>query len=129
MLDISKIYIWNQFTPINATTNGKIITITLRQFDDQRLDVECTNYEITIPRHALTTTNGDTNPNPISGNFEVIGCQNNTDPQDANSQNQNEESQPKHENTIKESNFYLSLYDTDEKGKIYINLTNTIYIL
>lgn len=129
ILDPSTIQTWDQFTAVDSTTNDKTLTITLRQFDDQRLDVECTNYEITIPRHALITTNGDTNPNPISGNFEVVGCQNNTDPQDANSQNQDEEIQPKHENTIKESNFYLSLYDTDEKGKVYINLTNMIYIL
>lgn len=73
-LDPSTIQTWNKFTAVDSTTNDKTLTITLRQFDDQRLDVECANYEITIPRHALTTTNGDTNPNPISGNFEVVGC-------------------------------------------------------
>ena len=114
-LDPSTVQTWDHFTAISATTNQKTITLTLRQFDDQRLDVECTNYEVTIPRHALTTTNGDTNANPISGNFEVVGCDKTTDPQDSNPQNQDEENKPKYENTIKQDNFYLSLYDTDEK--------------
>lgn len=129
ILDPNSIQTWDQFTAVDSTTNDKTVTLTLRQFDDQRLDVECTNYEVTIPRHALTTTNGDTNPNPISGNFEVVGCQNsNTDPQDPSSQNE-DENNPKYENTIKENNFYLSLYDTDEKGKIYLNLTNIVYFV
>lgn len=129
-LDFNNIQTWNKFKAISATTNDKTITLTLRQFDDQRLDVECTNYEVTIPRRAIVTPQGDTNPNPISGNFEVVGCQNfNTDPQDPNSQNEDKNNQPKHENTIKEDNFYLSLYDTDEKWKVYLNLTNVIYIL
>ena len=29
----------------------------MKQFDDKRLDVECTNYELTIPKNALTTSN------------------------------------------------------------------------
>lgn len=135
-LDPSTIQTWDQFTAVDSTTNDKTVTITLRQFDDQRLDVECTNYEVTIPRHALTTTNGDTNPNPISGNFEVVGCDGLPPTNGSWSLNVNIGSgtldvtpKPEHKNTIKENNFYLSLYDTDENGKVYINLTNTIYIL
>lgn len=110
-LDFNNIQTWNKFKAISATTNDKTITLTLRQFDDQRLDVECTNYEVTIPRRAIVTPQGDTNPNPISGNFEVIGCIEKPKDDTENT----EEEKPKHENTIKEDNFYLSLYDTDEK--------------
>lgn len=49
-LNYEKIQSWNRFTPISATTEGKKITITFRQYDDQRLSVDCNNYEITIPR-------------------------------------------------------------------------------
>ena len=70
-LNINKIQTWNQFTIINAVTNEKQITITLQQFDGQRLSVECTNYELTIPKNAINTEKGDTNANPITGNFMV----------------------------------------------------------
>lgn len=128
-INTNQVQLWDKFTVVDASTNDRTITLSIRQFDDQRLDVECTNYELTIPANAITTPQGDTNANPITGNFTVVGCQNKTDPQDPNSQNTEEENGPKHENTIKENNFYLSLYDTDEKGKVYVNLTNTIYIL
>ena len=125
-LDPSSIQTWNRFTAVSSTSNEKTLTVTLRQFDDQRLDVECTNYEVTIPRRALTTTQGDTNANPIIGNFEVVGCEKSSIEKE---EQQDEKEEKKHENTIKENNFYLSLYDTDEKGKVYINLTNIIYLL
>ena len=38
----------------------------MKQFDDKRLDVECTNYELTIPKNALTTSNGDKNDEAIT---------------------------------------------------------------
>lgn len=125
-VNTSSIQIWDHFEVVSATTLEKTLTLTLRQFDYDRLAVECTNYEVTIPKHALTTTQWDKNESPIIGNFEVTGCEKPTSP--ANNDNENN-NQPKHENTIKDNNFYLSLYDTDEKGKIYINLTNVIYIL
>ena len=80
-LDSSTIQTWNRFTAVSATANEKTLTLTLRQFDDQRLDVECTNYEVTIPRRAILTPQGDTNANPITGNFEVLGCEKKPDPQ------------------------------------------------
>lgn len=136
IIDISKIQTWNQFTPIISTTDNKIITITLRQFNDQRLSVECTSYELTIPRHTITTTNWDTNENSITGNFTVVWCENNNqgnqNQQDLNTQNNNEENQDQenqNKSTIKEDWFYISIFDTDENWKQYINLVNTIYLL
>ena len=107
----------------------------MKQFDDQRLELEeCTNYEITIPRDAITAqvqkrTGTETikNHNAITGNFTVQGCK--EKPTDDENTGSGTTDQTKHENTIKENNFYLSLYDTDEKGKVYINLTNIIYLL
>ena len=125
-LDPSLVQTWNRFTAVSATSNEKILTLTLRQFDDQRLDVECTNYEVTIPRSAIVTERGDTNSNPITGNFEVVGCEKNPDSQP---QDNSENTEKKHENTIKQDNLYLSLYDTDENGKIYVNVTNVVYLL
>ena len=57
ILNYNKIQTWEQFTPVSATTEDNRIIITFRQFDDQRLDVECTNYEYTIPREAIVTAN------------------------------------------------------------------------
>ena len=125
-LDPSTVQTWNRFAAVSSTSNEKTLTLTLRQFDDQRLDVECTNYEVTIPRRALTTAQGDTNSNPIIANFEVVGCEKTSVIKE---EKEDEKEEKKHENTIKENNFYLSLYDTDEKGKVYINLTNIIYLL
>lgn len=125
-LDPSNIQTWNRFTAVSATSNKETLTLTLRQFDDQRLDVECTNYELTIPRHSIFTERGDTNENPITGNFEVVGCKETPDvPPQENSEN----TEKKSENTIKQDNLYLSLYDTDENGKIYVNVTNVVYLL
>lgn len=125
-LDPSVIQTWNRFTAVSTTSNEKTLTLTLRQFDDQRLDVECTNYEVIIPRRAIMTERGDTNSNPITGNFEVVGCEKNPDSQP---QDNSENNEKKHENTIKQDNLYLSLYDTDENGKIYVNVTNVVYLL
>lgn len=125
-LDPSLIQTWNKFTAVSATTTDKTLTLTLRQFDDQRLDVECTNYEVTIPRRAILTPQGDTNANPITGNFEVVGCEKKPDPQP---QENSENTEKKHENTMKQDNLYLSLYDTDENWKIYLNITNVVYFL
>ena len=125
-LDPSNIQTWNRFTAVSATSNDKTLTLTLRQFDDQRLDVECTNYELTIPRYAIVTERGDTNENPITGNFEVVGCKETPDvPPKENSEN----TEKKSESTIKQDNLYLSLYDIDENGKIYVNVTNVVYLL
>lgn len=125
-LDPSLVQTWNRFAAVSATSNDKTLTLTMRQFDDQRLDVECTNYEVTIPRRAIITERGDTNSNPITGNFEVVGCKETPDVQNQeNSENQ----EKKYENTIKQDNLYLSLYDTDENGKIYVNVTNVVYLL
>lgn len=110
-LDTSLVQTWNRFTAVSYTTTDKILTLTLRQFDDQRLDVECTNYEVTIPRRAIVTPQGDTNANPIIGNFEVIGCEKKPDLQP---QENSENTEKKQENTMKKDNLYLSLYDTDE---------------
>lgn len=73
-LDISKIQTWNKFTPVSFYNQDKKIIITIKQFDDKRLDVECTNYELTIPKNALTTSNGDKNDEVITGNFIVENC-------------------------------------------------------
>lgn len=125
-LDTSLVQTWNRFTAVSYTTTDKTLTLTLRQFDDQRLDVECTNYEVTIPRRAILTPQGDTNANPITGNFEVVGCEKKPDPQP---QENWENTEKKHENTMKQDNLYLSLYDTDENWKIYLNITNVVYFL
>lgn len=73
-LDISKIQTWNKFIPVSFYNQDKKIIITMKQFDDKRLDVECTNYEITIPKNALTTSNGDKNDEAITWNFIVENC-------------------------------------------------------
>lgn len=73
-LNINKIQTWNKFTPVSVVTEDKKIIITLKQFDDKRLDVECTNYELTIPKNALTTENGDKNDEVITWNFIVENC-------------------------------------------------------
>ena len=125
-LDPSTIQTWNRFTAVSATANEKTLTLTLRQFDDQRLDVECTNYEVTIPRRAIVTERGDTNANPITGNFEVVGCEKTPDLQN---QENSENIEKKSESTIKQDNLYLSLYDIDENWKIYVNVTNFVYLL
>lgn len=128
-LDPSTIQTWNRFTAVSATTSEKTLTLTLRQFDDQRLDVECTNYELTIPRRAILTERGDTNANPITGNFEVVGCEKTSVTKEEKEEKEDGKEEKKHENTIKQDNLYLSLYDTDEKWKVYINLVNLAYIL
>lgn len=125
ILNPSSIQTWNHFTAISTQTDNKTITITFRQFDDQRLNVECNNYEVTIPKNAITTTQGDKNINLISGNFSVVGCPEKTD---TNTQ-ENTATGSIHENTIKKDNYYLSLYDTDENWKIYLNLTNIVYFI
>ena len=73
-LDISKIQTWNKFIPVSFYNQDKKIIITIKQFDDKRLDVECTNYELTIPKNALITSNGDKNDDAITGNFIVENC-------------------------------------------------------
>lgn len=73
-LDMSKIQTWNKFTPVSFYNQDKKIIITMKQFDDKRLDVECTNYELTIPKNALTTSNGDKNDEAITWNFIVENC-------------------------------------------------------
>lgn len=73
-LDMSKIQTWNKFTPVSFYNQDKKIIITIKQFDDKRLDVECTNYELTVPKNALTTSNGDKNNEAITGNFIVENC-------------------------------------------------------
>lgn len=130
ILNINKIQTWNKFTPVSAVTEDKKIIITLKQFDDKRLDVECTNYELTIPKNALTTSNWDKNDEGITGNFIVENCpQNRTPPTDWDDPIYQTGSTQKYKNTLKSENTYLSLYDTDEDGKIYFNLTNIIYFL
>ncbi len=129
-LDISKMQTWNKFTPVSFYNQDKKIIITIKQFDDKRLDVECTNYELTIPKNALTTSNGDKNNEAITGNFIVENCpQNPTPPKDSDDNDSGTGSNQKYKNTLKSENTYLSLYDTDEDGKIYFNLTNIIYFL
>lgn len=73
-LNINKIQTWNKFTPVSVVTEDKKIIITLKQFDDKRLNVECTNYELTIPKNALITSNWDKNDEAITGNFIVENC-------------------------------------------------------
>lgn len=129
-LDFNNIQTWNKFKAISATTNDKTITLTLRQFDDQRLDVECTNYEVTIPRRAIVTPQGDTNPNPISGNFEVIWCPEkpkNNDEQTWTGKIQ--EIQQKYKSTMNTDAFYVRLFDVDEDGNQHINLGNFIFLI
>ena len=71
---MSKIQTWNKFIPVSFYNQDKKIIITIKQFDDKRLDVECTNYELTVPKNALTTSNGDKNDEAITGNFIVENC-------------------------------------------------------
>lgn len=74
ILNINRVQTWNKFNVVNSVTEDKKIIITLKQFDDKRLDVECTNYELTIPKNALTTSNWDKNDEAITGNFIVENC-------------------------------------------------------
>ena len=111
ILNINRVQTWNKFNVVNSVTEDKKIiitlkqfddkrldveliirdnTLTLKQFDDKRLDVECTNYELTIPKNALTTANGDKNDEAITGNFIVENCPQNPNPQDPNNMNNND---------------------------------------
>ena len=125
-LDISKIQTWNKFIPVSFYNQDKKIIITIKQFDDKRLDVECTNYELTIPKNALTTSNWDKNAEAITWNFIVENCPQNlnppTEPDDQNSQTGAI-------STIKDNGFYLSIFDIDENWKTYFNITNLVFLL
>ena len=132
-LDPSTIQTWNRFKAVSATSNEKTLEIVMRQFDDQRLNIEeCTSYELTIPRNALYTTQGDTNANPISGNFEVIWCQ-----EKPTTENETEntwtwkiqEIQQKYTSTMNKDAFYVRLFDVDENGNQHINLGNLIFLI
>lgn len=128
-LDISKVQTWEHFRVTEYTTEWKDIIITMKQFDDQRLELEkCTNYEITIPRDAITAqvqkrTGTETikNHNAITGNFTVQGCK------EKPTADQN--SQTGAISTIKDNGFYLSIFDIDENWKTYFNITNLVFLL
>ena len=133
-LDISKVQTWEHFRVTEYTTEWKDIIITMKQFNDQRLELEkCTNYEITIPRDAITAqvqkrTGMETikNHNAITGNFIVENCpQNSNPPTDPDDQN----SQTGAISTIKDNGFYLSIFDIDENWKTYFNITNLVFFL
>lgn len=122
-LDINKIQTWNKFTPINATTNDNKITITLQQFDWQRLNVECNNYELTIPRGAITTNLQDTNANPITGNFTVAWCP--PTPTDTSTPTQSGATRQNAE--LNKNSSYLGIL-AQKDGVYYIDIKSTSYL-
>lgn len=134
-IDISKIQIWNQFTPINSVTQDNKIIITFQKFNWQRLDVECTSYELTIPRHTITTTNWDTNENSITGNFTVVGCNSNNTNQDTQNQdweNQNPDKENKATNInnaeLDENKTYLPII-SQKDWVFYIDIKAVAFLI
>lgn len=146
IIDLSKIQIWNRFKIVSQTRQNNIIYLDVKYFNDQRIEnIECNSYELNIPANNIkniNTTNNNLNyieiknKNSISWSFRIVNCpeeQNqNTQNQDGENQdgeNQNTETENQNKSTIKENWFYISIFDTDENWKQYINLANTIYLL
>ena len=130
-LDISKIQIWNKFTPVSFYNQDKKIIITIKQFDDKRLDVECTNYELTIPKKALTTSNWDKNDEAITWNFIVENCPQNPNPQNSNNQNSNNDSSftATSGSGLTQDATFVGILEKDEKGNFFINIWSLVFTL
>ena len=130
-LDISKIQIWNKFTPVSFYNQDKKIIITMKQFDDKRLDVECANYELTVPKNALTTSNGDKNDEAITGNFIVENCPQNPNSQNSNNQNSNNDSffTATSGSGLTQDATFVGIIEKDEKGNFFINIGSLVFTL
>lgn len=129
-LDISKIQTWNKFTPVSFYNQDKKIIITIKQFDDKRLDVECTNYELTIPKNALTTANGDKNDEAITGNFIVENCPQNPNPQNPNQNNNNDPFFTATSGSgLTQDATFVGIIEKDEKGNFFINIGSLAFTL
>ena len=131
-LNINKIQTWNKFNVVNSVTEDKKIIVTIKQFDDKRLDVECTNYELTIPKNALTTSNGDKNDEAITGNFIVENCP--TNPQNTNDpSNPNNTNNPFFEATsgsgLTQDATFVGIIEKDEKGNFFINIGSLVFMI
>lgn len=143
ILDISKIQIWNQFTPINSVTQDNKIIITFQKFNWQRLDVECNSYELTIPKNSITrnieiTENNqikqitEKNSNSITGNFTVVWCKNNNqdNQNEQDSQNPNEENITTNINNaeLDENKTYLPLI-SQKDWVFYIDIKAVAFLI
>lgn len=129
-LDISKIQTWNKFTPVSFYNQDKKIIITIKQFDDKRLDVECTNYELTVPKNALTTANGDKNDDAITGNFIVENCPQNPNPQNPNQNNNNDPFFTATSGSgLTQDATFIGILEKDEKGNFFINIGSLAFTL
>ena len=131
-LNINKIQTWNKFNVVNSVTEDKKIIVTIKQFDDKRLDVECTNYELTIPKNDLTTSNGDKNDEAITGNFIVENCP--TNPQNTNDpSNPNNTNNPFFEATsgsgLTQDATFVGIIEKDEKGNFFINIGSLVFMI
>ena len=130
-LDISKIQTWKKFTPVSFYNQDRKIIITMKQFDDKRLDVECTNYELTIPKNTLTTSNGDKNDEAITWNFIVENCPQNPNPQNSNNQNSNNDSffTATSGSGLTQDATFVGILEKDEKGNFFINIGSLVFTL
>ena len=130
ILNINRVQTWNKFNVVNSVTEDKKIIITMKQFDDKRLDVECTNYEITIPKNALTTSNGDKNDEAITGNFIVENCPQNPNPQDPNNMNNNDPFFTATSGSgLTQDATFVGIIEKDEKGNFFINIGSLVFTL
>lgn len=130
ILNINKIQTWNKFTPVSFYNQDKKIIITIKQFDDKRLDVECTNYELTIPKNALTTANGDKNDEAITWNFIVENCPKNANPQDPNNTNNNDSFFTATSGSgLTQDATFVGIIEKDEKGNFFINIGSLAFTL
>lgn len=134
-IDERTINIWNHFEIISSTPHNNDIILQIKQFDGQRLSVECASYELTVPPWAIMTQGvGWTNNSPISWSFTVTGCPNNTQ-NPGQWENPNNPISNNHQqvnvntwSTLSSSGVYLSIIETDENGKQYINLMSTFFL-
>lgn len=130
ILNINRVQTWNKFNVVNSVTEDKKIIITLKQFDDKRLDVECTNYELTIPKNAITTSNGDKNVEEITGNFIVENCPQNQNIQNPNQNNNNDPFFTATSGSgLTQDATFVGILEKDEKGNFFINVGSIVFIL
>ena len=129
ILNINRVQTWNKFNVVNSVTEDKKIIINIKQFDDKRLDVECTNYELTIPKNAITTSNGDKNDEAITGNFIVENCPQNQNIQNPNQNNNNPFFTATSGSGLTQDASFVGILEKDEKGNFFINVGSIVFIL
>lgn len=131
---------WTHKFNIHQVVNSwdNMIVITMRPNNKDRLeDIECTAYNLTIPKNALTSTETQVkNTTDIIWEFRVTNCPTkpkNTDTTWTGTTTEDTtatgSTTPTYKSTIQEGNLYLSILDIDENWKKYINISNLIYLL